>query len=67
MMRYSYLVIVIIIFISCSKEVTVDLPAPEEKFVVEGSIENGSAPLIILTRSQPYFSSISLDQLDDIK
>ena len=66
MMQYLYLVIISIIFISCSKEVTVDLPDPEEKFVVEGSIENGSAPIIILTRSQPYFSSISLDQLDNL-
>ena len=66
MMRCITVIFLISIFFSCSKEITVDLPEPEEKFVVEGYIENGSSPVILLTRSQPYFSSISLDQLDDL-
>jgi hypothetical protein len=65
-MRYLFLIIALINLISCSKEITVDLPTPEEKFVVEGYIENGNPPVILLTRSQPYFSSISLDQIEDL-
>ncbi|HIF13993.1 MAG TPA: DUF4249 domain-containing protein [Bacteroidetes bacterium] len=66
MMRYLFFIIAIINLISCSKEITIDLPTPEEKFVVEGYIENGNPPAILLTRSQPYFSSFSLDQIDDL-
>ena len=33
-----------------------DLPDTEQSVVVEGSIENGQPPFVILTRTQSYFA-----------
>ncbi|MEZ4799858.1 MAG: DUF4249 family protein [Flavobacteriales bacterium] len=51
------------IFIGCEKEITVDLPATEPKIVVEGSIEQGQPPIILLTYSQGYFEPTDLSSL----
>lgn len=40
---------------SCEKEIDVDLPRPEEKLVVEGKIEVGSIPYVVLSKSSAYF------------
>lgn len=42
-------------FFSCEKEIDVDLPRPEEKLVVEGIIETGTFPYVILSKSSPFF------------
>ena len=52
--------------ISCEKEVVVDLPETEAKLVVEGTIENGQRPLVILTRTQSYFAPTDLNSIADI-
>ena len=46
---------------NCQKEITVDLPDPVEKIVVEGSIETGSPPFVILNRNYPYFGQFNVD------
>ena len=43
---------------SCEKEITIDLPESEKKVVVEGVIEQGKHPYVLLTRSSPYFAPI---------
>jgi len=48
---------------SCEKEITVDLPPAEEKLVVEGTIEPGRAPFVILTRTQSYFAPTDVNSL----
>ncbi len=40
---------------ACEKEITVDLPGMPPQLVVEGSIEPGLPPIVILTRTQGYF------------
>ncbi len=45
---------------ACEKEITVDLPITEPKVVVEGTIESGQPPLVILTRTQSYFAETSV-------
>lgn len=40
----------------CEKEITVDLPSTEPRIVVEGTIETGGPPLVVLTRTQGYFA-----------
>lgn len=65
-LRYFTLFFVIalsFIFIGCEKEITVDLPAAEPKIVVEGSIEQGQPPIILLTYSQGYFEPTDLSSL----
>ena len=53
-----YLLLFIILFSSCQEEITFDLPSSSEKIVVEGSIEQGFPPYIILTKNDSYFSPI---------
>ncbi len=45
-----------LVLFSCRKEVEVDVPEIEQQYVVEGRIEQGRPPLVLLTRTQPYFS-----------
>lgn len=43
---------------SCEKGVTIDLDDNIEKLVVDATIENGQAPVVILSKSFGYFASI---------
>ncbi|HOY32236.1 MAG TPA: DUF4249 domain-containing protein [Bacteroidales bacterium] len=45
-------------FISCEKEITMDLPEEEPKIVIEGYIENGLPARVSITKSAPYFDPI---------
>jgi hypothetical protein len=49
----------------CERELSIELPEPESRIVVEGWIEHGGYPNVILTRSAPYFSSIDSGSLRD--
>lgn len=49
---------VALLFAGCEKEITVNLPDSEKKVVVEGAIEQGKHPYVLLTRSSPYFAPI---------
>ena len=57
-----YLVAVLTL-IACEKEITVDLPRTDPKIVVEGTIETGRPPLVLLTRTQNYFDPTSIEAL----
>jgi hypothetical protein len=48
---------------SCEKDITVDLPDAELKVVVEGSIEPGLPPIVVLTKSAPFFGEFDLNDL----
>ena len=54
------------VLIGCEKEIEVDIPPADIKIVVEGSIEPGQPPLVILTRSQSYFEPTDLSALEDM-
>ena len=43
------------LFVGCEKEITVELPDTPEQLVVEGVVEPGLPPYVILTRTQGYF------------
>ena len=45
----------LILAFACTKEVEIELPEAEEKFVVEGWIEQNQFPIVILTKNAPYF------------
>lgn len=52
--------------ISCEKEVNFNLPqSVSEKIVVEGTIEKGSVPFVLLTKSIGFFSKIDLSSLEE--
>ncbi|MBX7224388.1 MAG: DUF4249 domain-containing protein [Chitinophagales bacterium] len=61
----SIIAISILLLTSCETEITVDLPDPEPKIVVEGHVENGLPPYVILTKNQPFFGGLDLNNIGD--
>jgi hypothetical protein len=51
---------------SCERAVDFELENTQPKLAIEATIENGQAPVVILSKSVNYFSTISLQQLADI-
>ncbi len=47
-----------LLLIGCEKEVKLNLPSHESEMVVEGWIEQGKTPHILLTLTVPYFNKI---------
>jgi len=55
-----------LIFYSCEKDISLDLPKAENKIVVEGWIENGQASNVILSRNSSYFDPINLTTIEQM-
>ena len=51
----------VLILTSCTKEVQIDVPDFEQKLVVDGRIETGQPPIVLLSKSQNIYSPTSLD------
>lgn len=51
------------VLFSCEKDIDIELDDTTESLVVDGSIENGQPPLLVLSRSLNYFSQIDPDIL----
>ncbi|MDZ4752171.1 MAG: DUF4249 family protein [Flavobacteriales bacterium] len=60
------LLILAISFSSCEKEITVDLPTTPPRIVVEGRIEPGTPPIVLLSWSQGYFEPTSIEALQNL-
>ena len=54
------------ILISCETVVTYELPINETKLVIEGSIENGGVPLVIVSRSFPFFGDVNFNDISSL-
>lgn len=52
-----------LLFAACEKEIEVETPDYERKIVIEGSIENGSPAMVIVSRSVPYFDPMDINTL----
>ncbi len=50
---------------SCTQDITVDIPTPDPKIVVEGSIEQGVPPIISLTSTVPFYGDVNFNELDN--
>ncbi len=53
-------------FASCEKEVNIDLESSPSQLVVQGSIENGRPPFVVLTNSFGFFSTINLSTFQNV-
>ena len=53
----------VVLFSGCEKEITVELPVTEQKLVVEGTIEPGRAPIVVLTHTESFFDPTDLYSL----
>jgi len=65
MKKTYFLLFAIILFYSCQTPIDVEIPNYYNKIVVEGYIENGEYPIVSLSRSVPYFSTMTLNYLID--
>jgi len=50
---------VVLSLTSCEKNVTVTVPGAEELIVIEGYIETGENPFLVLSRTLPFFGTIN--------
>ncbi|MCB0644044.1 MAG: DUF4249 family protein, partial [Phaeodactylibacter sp.] len=69
MHRILLLSILILLVLSCERPFELEVQADAEQLVVEGFIEASNRqlpPLVILTRSQPFFRAIDSEQLDQL-
>ncbi len=58
--------VILLCLCSCEKTIEVDLPAYDSKLVIEGWIEQGQHPTVILTRSSSYFDKIDSASMRDL-
>jgi hypothetical protein len=62
-LKRLYYCLTLILFFSCERTITLKVNNQPAKLVVDASIENNGAPLIVLSNSLNYFSTITLQQL----
>ncbi|MEY4595015.1 MAG: hypothetical protein RIQ47_1425 [Bacteroidota bacterium] len=55
--------VAVTVFSGCEKTVTVELPNVDDKIVVEGYIETGQPPYVILSRSLDFFGTVNLNSI----
>jgi hypothetical protein len=53
--------ILMLLLFSCSKEVKIDIPGYEQQLCVDGSIETGMPPVVLLSKSQDIYSPTNLN------
>ena len=51
---------------SCVKDAEIEIPGASEQMVVEGYIEPGQPPIVILTRNKPYFGTNNFASFQDL-
>lgn len=52
-------------FSACQKEIEVKIPEADPKIVVDGKIEPGVPPYVILTRNMPYFAPTDINTVQN--
>lgn len=58
-LKSAFTIVLAFSLYSCSKPVKVDIPGFEEKVVIEGSIETGSFPFVLISKTKNVYKSIS--------
>lgn len=57
---------ILLCFISCEEEIFIDFSSESIKIVVEGGIEEGMPPYVILTKTQGYFANIDTNTYNNL-
>src|SRR5215203_7566788 len=58
MKKWSIAFVILILVVGCEKAIDFDLESSEPRLVVEATIENAQPPLVVLSQSLNYFSTI---------
>lgn len=59
-LKYSLFLALFAMFYSCTKEVKIDIPGFEEQLVVDGRIETGLPPIVLLSNTKDIYSPTDL-------
>jgi len=62
---FLFLTLFFLFFYSCTEKINVKLPNADKKIVIEGNIENGKFPEVIITKTIPLFSSVTSTNVND--
>src|SRR5687767_11298863 len=62
-MRFSGIVLCILLLTSCEKNIDFDLKEKPDVLTVDASIENNQPPIVVLTKTFNYFSKITPELL----
>jgi hypothetical protein len=54
----SLIGLILLFFSACSDDVNIPIPEPTKKVVIDGWIESGDYPKVILTFNSPFFSTV---------
>lgn len=65
--RFLFLFAMLATFSACEKTIQVNLSEGEKQLVVEGVIESGEMPYVLLTRSIGFFDKIDFNKVDFVK
>ncbi len=55
--------ILFLALVSCEREIEIDIPASEPQIVVEGTIETGQPPIVILSKTRGFFEPTSAQDI----
>lgn len=64
-MKNLYYILFLFVFVSCTRDVSIEIDTAEEQIVVEGGIENGKAPFVYLTKSVAIYGDFDFNNLQD--
>jgi len=64
MNKWLYTLLLLTLLTACEKDINFDLKEADTVLVVDASIENGHPPVVILTNSFNYFSSLSPSMIE---
>lgn len=56
-------ILTVIFLSSCEKDITVDLPQAAPQYIVEGYVETGKLPYVLLSKTTPYFAAFDSTSL----
>ena len=61
----DYFFIILILLSSCEEEITLNINQGSQTLVVEGAIEPGFPPYVILTKNQGYFDPVNMSTYEN--
>ncbi|SIT80223.1 DUF4249 family protein [Pontibacter indicus] len=65
MLKNNLLILISLLFlVGCEENLSIDIPAGQEQLVVEGHIEQGAPPVVVLTRSMPVFDGFTPAEIE---
>ncbi len=57
-----YVIFLLLSILSCSKEIQIDIPGYQEQLVVDGRIDAGGFPVVILTKSKNIYAASNFSE-----